>query len=101
MLNNGLSGKIYINQEVLIILLGALCFFNYYLSIFILFFGPKKLEKIASIGFISILIILNLVQTFLVDEPIFSDSVIFTQLFFYFFVIVVFAWFYYIKIFKI
>ena len=40
--------KIYEIERALLI---GLCFFNFYFSLFILFFGPKNLEKIASIGF--------------------------------------------------
>jgi hypothetical protein len=54
MLNDDLFRRI--GEESIIILLAALCFFNYYLPLFILFFGPKKLEKIASFGFIFSLI---------------------------------------------
>ena len=54
MLNDDLFRRI--GEESIIILLAAFCFFNYYLPLFIIFFGPKKLEKIASIGFIFSLI---------------------------------------------
>ncbi len=100
-----LSGDLFkkVNEkfnDLIIILLAALCFFNYYLSLFILFFGPKRLEKLATIGFIFSLFIFHIALYFIahIEDKI---PMIFLPTSFYFFVIIIFAYLYYIKLFKI
>jgi hypothetical protein len=87
-------------NDLTIVLLAAFCFFNYYLSLFILFFGPKRLEKLATIGFIFSLLLFHMPLYFIANIEG-EIGVIFLSTSFYFFVIIIFAYLYYIKIFKI
>jgi hypothetical protein len=100
-----LSGYLFkkVNEkfnDLIIILLAALCFFNYYLSLFILLFGPKRLEKLAVIGFIFSLFLFHILLYFIahIEDKI---PMIFLSTSFYFFIIIIFACLYYIKLFKI